>query len=243
MTTLSRKQREIAAREQLFLDTARKIIRQEGYPALTMERVAELTEYSKGTVYKHFTCREDLFLALCAEGIVFVSNLFQNVYNLAVKSREKMTLLGLAYQAFSVHFPDDFDLLLATRNIDILNKASPERAAQTEMIDRAAHSAIIAMINQAVAEGDLQLNSNINPEEISFGAWSLCFGVLMLSSNPNIIRQFTLPDSTTVLLIQINALLDGYGWQPLSTHHDYSQIVKQANSFLSNQSQHRSPSE
>jgi len=52
---LSRKQREIATREQLILDTAQNILHEQGYSHLTMERIAEATEYSKGTIYYHFS--------------------------------------------------------------------------------------------------------------------------------------------------------------------------------------------
>ncbi len=63
MTPLSRKQREIRDRELLILDNAAELLYQEGYAGLSMERIAEAIEYSKGTVYQHFKCKEEV---LCA---------------------------------------------------------------------------------------------------------------------------------------------------------------------------------
>ena len=60
MNPLNRKQRERIEREQLILDAARNIINQEGWEHLTMERVAAAVEYSKGTVYNHFSSKEDV---------------------------------------------------------------------------------------------------------------------------------------------------------------------------------------
>ena len=48
VNTLSRRQRDFLQREQLFLDTAREILRRDGIAHLTMDRIAELTEYAKG---------------------------------------------------------------------------------------------------------------------------------------------------------------------------------------------------
>ena len=49
VNTLSRRQRDFLQREQLFLDTARQILRRDGIAHLTMDRIAELTEYAVGT--------------------------------------------------------------------------------------------------------------------------------------------------------------------------------------------------
>ena len=62
--TVTRKQREIAQREDLILETARKMLLERGYLGLTMDRIAEEIEYSKGTVYQHFSSKEDLISTL-----------------------------------------------------------------------------------------------------------------------------------------------------------------------------------
>ena len=64
MTPLTRKQREINEREQLILSTAQSMLHQHGYNYLTMDRVAETVEYSKGTIYNHFASKEDLVCSL-----------------------------------------------------------------------------------------------------------------------------------------------------------------------------------
>lgn len=240
MNTTTRKQREFAAREHLFLDTARTVIREEGYHALTMERVAERTEYSKGTVYKHFSCREDLLLALCCNSLANMGDLFKDVLSLQGQSREKVTFLVLAYQLFARHFPEDFELLLETRHIDIILKASPERAAEREKFDLVLRALIIAQINEAITVGECRLKPGMSVEEVCFGAWAMSFGILLLTSNPHVTKHFTLPDTTTVLLNQTNLLLDGLGWQPLSGQHDYFKSLHKAEQFFSQHHQLRS---
>ncbi|MBL4608093.1 MAG: helix-turn-helix transcriptional regulator [Pseudomonadales bacterium] len=38
-----------------------------GYRSLTMARIAELTEYSKVTIYQHFSCKEEIVQRLAAK--------------------------------------------------------------------------------------------------------------------------------------------------------------------------------
>ena len=62
--TLTRKQREVHDREGRILEVARSMIVDDGYHGLSMDRIAEVMEYSKGTIYQHFSCKEDILMAL-----------------------------------------------------------------------------------------------------------------------------------------------------------------------------------
>ncbi len=64
MGTRERRQREIAEREQRFLDCARALMLQDGLLGLQMARVAEACDYATGTLYQHFESKEDLLVAL-----------------------------------------------------------------------------------------------------------------------------------------------------------------------------------
>ena len=70
MSTLTRKQREVHQRELMLLDVARKMLIENGYAGLNMDRLAEATEYGKGTVYQHFSTKEDLVTALDRKSVV-----------------------------------------------------------------------------------------------------------------------------------------------------------------------------
>jgi AcrR family transcriptional regulator len=54
MVELTRKQREIEQRTREILRVAKPILLREGFHALTMDRVAALMQYAKGTIYNHF---------------------------------------------------------------------------------------------------------------------------------------------------------------------------------------------
>ena len=59
--TGTRKAEEYRLRERLFLDTGRSILIEQGFNELNLDRVAEATGWSKGTVHNHFKTKEHYF--------------------------------------------------------------------------------------------------------------------------------------------------------------------------------------
>ena len=66
---LSLRERQRAEREGLILREAERLLSEEGYDGLVMERLAERVGISKGTIYQHFAKKEDLFGAIILRGL------------------------------------------------------------------------------------------------------------------------------------------------------------------------------
>ena len=60
----SRKERETELRRQIIIEAAEKLFLSEGYENTTMDEIARLSEYSKGTLYKYFKSKDELYLAI-----------------------------------------------------------------------------------------------------------------------------------------------------------------------------------
>ncbi len=58
---LSRKEREFARRERDILDAAVSLFDRPDWQSVTVERIAGKAGIGKGTVYKHFACKEELY--------------------------------------------------------------------------------------------------------------------------------------------------------------------------------------
>jgi len=65
-----RRQRQKAELRRQILDAARAIVVREGFGGLSMRKIAEQIEYSPGTIYLHFSGRDELAHELCREGFV-----------------------------------------------------------------------------------------------------------------------------------------------------------------------------
>ena len=74
---LTRKQRELERRTREILKVAKPILVREGFHALTMDRVASLMEYAKGTIYNHFPHKEEIVLALANDAMRLRKRLFE----------------------------------------------------------------------------------------------------------------------------------------------------------------------
>src|SRR3546814_18131770 len=89
MGTRERRQREVAEREQRFLDAARELIQQDGLLNLQMSRIAEKCDYAVGTLYQHFVSKEDLLVALASEEAQERVDMFVRVHRWAASRSEE----------------------------------------------------------------------------------------------------------------------------------------------------------
>lgn len=67
MGVQDRKQREFARREREILDAALGLFSSDDWLSVTVERIAEVAEIGKGTVYKHFASKEEIYASLALE--------------------------------------------------------------------------------------------------------------------------------------------------------------------------------
>jgi AcrR family transcriptional regulator len=108
--TERRTRRRLALRESI-LEAARKIVRDESLPALTMRRIAEAIGYSPGSIYAHFASRDALLAALCAEGLTALRAALEAAVSAEREPRSRLTALATAYVRFALEQPDTYRLI------------------------------------------------------------------------------------------------------------------------------------
>ena len=126
MATMTRRQREVQAREELILDVARELLLEGGYHGLTMARVADGAEYSKGTIYHHFSCKEEVIIALAARSVEKQRVLVERAATFSGRPRERMLAVGEATQLFSLLYPDEARIFQIMNGEAITQKGSKE---------------------------------------------------------------------------------------------------------------------
>lgn len=225
MPSESRKQREIRARTGLILRVARRLLLERGYLGLTMDRIAEASEYSKGTIYQHFPHKEEVVAALAIETAQQRVALFERGARFAGRTRERLLGVGVAAEVFLRLCPDHFKAEQITRAASIRDKISPERAAEMTRLERCCVGIATGVVKDALREGELSLPPGVEPETVSFGLWCLTYGVFTLLVTEEMpLEDMGFPDPLRLLNLNQNLLLDGYGWEPRSDCHDYEQV-------------------
>jgi len=221
METLTRKQREIQEREALILDAAHKLLLERGYLGVTMDRIAQQIEYSKGTVYQHFSSKEDVLIALAGQTTQTRADLFTRAAAFRGTTRERMTAVGVADDLFVRLYPEHWQAEHIIRAASIQSKAARERLKELESTEHLCFLALAGILGDALKQGDIECKEEQVPQFISYGLWSLSFGShFIAASNPNLGSK-GLDNETEMLNRNYHALLDGYGWKPLSNDADY----------------------
>lgn len=227
MPTTTRKKQERQQREQKILKVARKMFNQQGYLGLNMDRIAEQLQYSKGTIYNHFRCKEEIIIALAIETSNVLLELFQRAASTPGGSRERMTGIGLAFEIFVRFHPGHFTLITLLRGESLRQKTSAERQAVMRNCELRSTGIVAGIVRDGLASGDLPLPSSVAAEDVVFGLWSLTFGAYSLIATTPSLEELGVNAPFQVVRRQTETLLDGYPWHPMSSAFDYGQTREQ----------------
>ncbi len=81
-----RKVREFRRREQEILDTALKLFLEQGEDSVTVEMIADAVGIGKGTIYKHFKSKAEIYLRLMLDYERDLADLFHSETSPATRS-------------------------------------------------------------------------------------------------------------------------------------------------------------
>lgn len=214
MGTKERRQREIAERERLFLDRAGELILQDGLLNLQMARVAEACDYATGTLYQHFTSKEDLLVALASEKSAIRAQLFERAASWQAPSRERIFAVAVGDMIFARRYPDYFRLTQYVTTEVVWGAASAQRRQAALEICRPIGEAVFRIFGDAVDAGDLDPRG-LSLAELTIGPWTLCLGMHTLVHAEGMLQQYEVRDPYRLLMRNVHCLLNGYGWRPL----------------------------
>jgi len=232
MSTLTRKQREINERERLILSAAQTMLHQHGYNHLTMDRVAETVEYSKGTIYNHFASKEDLVCSLCCRCVSNLIEVFERAYDFPGSTRERYSAIGVAYSLYHQLHPMDTQILQIVKNNAVREKISDFKLAEMKSLEQKITSITSSIVQEAINCGDLDKRQQDNVSTIVFGCWSMHYGALMLDQSDIPLNELGFNPVVNMLWKNANIYLDGYQWQPLSTSIDSDKLFEKISTVL-----------
>lgn len=255
MGVAERRARELIQRERLILDTARDILLEDGLGGLSMERIAEATEYSVGTVYNHFPSKDEIVLALAIESTKLRGELAERVTHFDARPREKMAALSVIA---GLMFPRHTVAEIGHHDNPKRSKTSVERreslfASGTRFLSLSAN-----VVREAISTGDLVLPPNLGVTHLIFILWAIessgmrsallrLWAVEPSGYGPSLtgdraLNESSLAESVTIqseaaeqlrgVRVAGESVLDAFGWRPLSTEWDYEETMKRIRTEL-----------
>ncbi len=218
-----RKKSHIVEREAFILKIAGEILAQEGVAALTMDRVLARVDFSKGTLYNHFTCREDLLVAFHTQCFAEHHELFSR--GALFRGRPRERFLAAAMGDEIKHRLDPFPASMIMTEA-ILTAASERWRESFTSTLRETVGVFVGIVRDAIVSGDL--DAAHDPEVVAASSWAIWVGAEELRNAGMILRAMPERDFQRCRSAMVATLLDGYGWRPLSTKHDYDAVHRRA---------------
>jgi len=219
----TRKDRERAAREELILDHAQRLLLQDGFQNLNLDELAEAVEYSKGTLYLHFKTKEDIALAVVTRALKERADFFERALTFQGRSRERIRAIGFACCHFAKAYPDYFSVELMLKSHSFWEKADEIRQHQYGMQGGRCFRIVHRIVTEGLQTGDLPA-SKMTSEQIVFSIASTAMGSHIMARSTHAAMLAGIDDPLKALCQNVNLVLDGLGWKPLSNEWDYDEV-------------------
>lgn len=225
---VSRKQREIIQRHELILDKSRQLFIKHGYHSVTMDMIAKELEYSKGTIYQHFNCKECIITSLCIRFCALINKLINTVAEQKqLNPRLQMLLIQEAFIMVQELCRDDVQIKNLADSQPFCTKVSSELRNKSSEIDHETFAVVVTIVKQAITNKQLKLPTNTTVEDIAIGCWAMAHGIYMLTQSNGCGSSFNLSEPRELLRKNSDLYLDGVGWDSYTLTEKRLQFIKE----------------
>ncbi len=155
-----RQERDREAVRRSILDAARELFVAEGYPNVSIRKIAERIEYSPAAIYGYFPSKDDIFFALAEEGFRLLGDPGASEHGTSTGQLapiERIRAMFWRLYEFSREQPQYFALMFVDRSVPRISREYERFAFAREMKQH-----IIAEIGGCIASGALP--ASIDPE-------------------------------------------------------------------------------
>lgn len=159
-----------------LMQAAEALIGEVGPRAFTLREVARRAGVSHNAPYRHFASRDDLLLAVAAEGFERLSASMSKRMERGTSARERLVLCGCGYVEFALRWPRHFLVMF-----DLPGLLRGE--CGHSQIGHSAFAVLLDAVSSAQQSGILPAG---DPMPIAWAAWSLVHGIATLAMQANL---------------------------------------------------------
>ncbi|WP_150303936.1 TetR/AcrR family transcriptional regulator [Pseudomonas saliphila] len=172
----SRKVREFRRREQEILDTSLRLFLEQGEDSVTVEMIADEVGIGKGTIYKHFKSKAEIYLRLMLD---YERELAVLLHSETIE-RDKEAL-AREYFAFRMSDPDRYRLFDRLEEKVVKASQMPEMIEQLHQIRASNFNNLTDVIKGRIDDGKLE---DVPPYFHYCAAWALVHGAMAMYHSP-----------------------------------------------------------
>ncbi len=111
MGVIDRKEREKVEMKRQILDAARVLFLEQGFEKTSIRNIAEVIEYSAGTIYLYFKDKNEILFALHVEAFGALMIALQTGVMSETDPFERLVALGKHYLKYAFENPELYDLM------------------------------------------------------------------------------------------------------------------------------------
>jgi TetR/AcrR family transcriptional regulator len=201
MGITERREREKKSRQDLAIKAAMELYNEEGYHAITMEKIAERSELSRAALYLYFKTKDEIFISTIMASTNYFEEILQAIYDRRESIKEN--LLEDLWQCFWVFYQKDpvtFNASLYFHQSEIIRNL-PEHMRERlyesgSRVVRLQHR----IIKYGVDEGIFIKCNHMTLTEV---IWTCFFGITQLERSKQVVSRKNHLDVTQDLALKI----------------------------------------
>lgn len=170
----SQKAQEFRRREEEILQKAQELFIEHGEDKVTVEMIADGVGIGKGTIYKHFETKDEIYLRLMLRYEDQLGEVFDQLEEGDGKDR---TRLAKEYFGFRMKNPEKYALFDRLEHKLTSNNSCPELVEKLHETRASNLDRLEKIIRARIAEGKLQ---DVPPKYHILAAWALVHGAVAL---------------------------------------------------------------
>lgn len=214
----ARREREFQQRDEAIVELARRILQEDGFEGVSIGRIAEELEYSRGTIYLHYSCKEEIILAVGIRAQQLRLELMDRVLAMPGRARERFVAAGEVIRVVSPRYTRGEMLIYLD---GIREKVRDELRDQMFEHEGKLFRKGAGIVQNAVESGDLVLPDRLTAEDFAYIHWANIYGAMCIGNSGTPLRTLGIGDSAMVSKTFGRTYLDALGWRPLSSEFDY----------------------
>lgn len=170
MGSKERIQRQKEDTRKGILAAALQIVKQEGWTALSMRKIADVIEYTAPIIYEYFPNKEGILLELTRQGYINLGLKVKAARDSKTNAEEQLETMWLAYWDFAFEETEYYQLMYGVQvNCCEMYKTMPEAEYTTDLF----YDAIEKLLKEPISEDASCLKY--------YTFWSLIHGLVSIN--------------------------------------------------------------
>jgi AcrR family transcriptional regulator len=187
MGVMERRRREREVRRESAIDAAMSIYEEEGYHAITMEKIAERAELSRAALYLYFKNKEEILVSAIVAHADYFAKVLDEVYDNREATKDQLLeKLWECFQKFYEKDPATFTAWQYLHQGDVIGNLSTELRDILHEAGARVVSLQHKIVEYAVAQ---KIFIDCDHRAISEVIWSSFLGLIYVEKSKNVLSS------------------------------------------------------